>query len=175
MNNRLGYIPQKAVLFSGTIRSNINFGKTNQTSPMSDQQIIDALKTAQAWEFVSSNEKKLDAPVAQHGDNFSGGQKQRLAIARAIARNPEVLMFDDSFSALDYATDRRLRDALKQNRRRTTKLIVAQRISTIMDADEIVVLDKGKVVGQGTHQQLLKNNDVYQEIAYSQLSKEELA
>ncbi len=175
LNNRLGYIPQKAVLFSGTIRSNINFGKTNQTSPMSDQQIIDALKTAQAWEFVSSNEKKLDAPVAQHGDNFSGGQKQRLAIARAIARNPEVLMFDDSFSALDYATDRRLRDALKQNRRRTTKLIVAQRISTIMDADEIVVLDKGKVVGQGTHQQLLKNNDVYQEIAYSQLSKEELA
>ncbi|GAD17113.1 ABC-type multidrug/protein/lipid transport system, ATPase component [Lentilactobacillus otakiensis DSM 19908 = JCM 15040] len=175
LNNRLGYIPQKAVLFSGTIRSNIDFGETGQTSQMNDQKIINALKTAQAWEFVGSNEQQLDAPVAQHGDNFSGGQKQRLAIARAIARDPEVLMFDDSFSALDYATDRKLRDALKQNHRRTTKLIVAQRISTIMDADEIVVLDSGKVVGQGTHQQLLKDNRVYQEIAYSQLSKEELA
>lgn len=175
LNNRLGYIPQKAILFSGTIRSNIDFGETGQTSQMNDQKIINALKTAQAWEFVRSNEQQLDAPVAQHGDNFSGGQKQRLAIARAIARDPEVLMFDDSFSALDYATDRKLRDALKQNHRRTTKLIVAQRISTIMDADEIVVLDSGKVVGQGTHQQLLKDNRVYQEIAYSQLSKEELA
>jgi ATP-binding cassette subfamily B multidrug efflux pump len=175
LNNRLGYIPQKAVLFSGTIRSNIDFGETGQTGQMNDQKIISALKTAQAWEFVGSNKQQLDAPVAQHGDNFSGGQKQRLAIARAIARDPEVLMFDDSFSALDYATDRKLRDALKQNHRHTTKLIVAQRISTIMDADEIVVLDSGKVVGQGTHEQLLKDNKVYQEIAYSQLSKEELA
>lgn len=175
LNNRLGYIPQKAVLFSGTIRSNIDFGENANATKMTDDVIYDALATAQATDFVDAEEKKLAAPVAQHGDNFSGGQKQRLAIARAIARDPEVLMFDDSFSALDYATDRKLRDALKKKKQSTTKLIVAQRISTIMDANEIVVLDNGKVVGKGTHKELLANNEVYQEIAYSQLSKEELA
>ncbi len=175
LNDKLGYIPQKAVLFSGTIRSNIDFGENgNHAGKMSDDTIKTALETAQA-DFVAEDERGLNAPVAQHGDNFSGGQKQRLAIARAIAREPEILMFDDSFSALDYATDRKLRDALRKNCRTTTKLIVAQRIGTIMDADQIVVLDNGKVEGKGTHRELLKDNKIYQEIAYSQLSKEELA
>ncbi|KRM44055.1 ABC transporter ATP-binding protein [Lentilactobacillus parafarraginis] len=175
LNNLMGYIPQKAVLFSGTVRSNIDFGENARAKKMTDQTIYAALDIAQARDFIDADERGLDAPVAQHGDNFSGGQKQRLAIARAIARDPEILMFDDSFSALDYATDRQLRDALKKDRRQTTKLIVAQRISTIMDADQIVVLENGRVAGKGTHEALLKNNQVYQEIAYSQLSKEELA
>lgn len=176
LNNKIGYAPQKAVLFSGTVRSNIDFGtSTNKSEPMTDNQIHDALETAQAADFVMTSPEQLDAPVAQHGDNYSGGQKQRLAIARAVARKPEILMFDDSFSALDYATDRKLRQTLREKHRDATKIIVAQRISTVMDADQIIVLDQGKVAGIGTHKSLLADNKVYQEIAYSQLSKEELA
>ncbi len=130
---------------------------------------------AQSSDFVAAEPKQLAAPVAQHGDNFSGGQKQRLAIARALARKPEILLFDDSFSALDYATDRQLRDDLDQQMATTTKIIVAQRISTVLTADQIIVLEDGNVAGQGTHQDLLAHNAVYQAIAYSQLSKEELA
>lgn len=176
LNDKIGYAPQKAILFSGTVRSNIDFGtSTNKSEPMTDNQIHDALETAQAADFVMTSPEQLDAPVAQHGDNYSGGQKQRLAIARAVARKPEILMFDDSFSALDYATDRKLRQTLREKHRDATKIIVAQRISTVMDADQIIVLDQGKVAGIGTHKSLLADNKVYQEIAYSQLSKEELA
>jgi len=149
LNNKVGYIPQKAVLFSGTIRSNMEFGESSQ-GKLEDEAIWKALELAQAKEFVATKEKGLDTEVAQGGSNFSGGQRQRLAIARALARKPEILIFDDSFSALDYKTDRILRQALKEELADTTKLIVAQRISTIMDADLILVLDQGKVVGQGT-------------------------
>ena len=173
LNNKVGYIPQKAVLFSGTIRSNMEFGESSQT-PLTDEAIWEALELAQAKDFVEGKEAGLDTEVAQGGTNFSGGQRQRLAIARALARKPEILIFDDSFSALDYKTDRILRQELKEKTADMTKLIVAQRISTIMDADHILVLDQGKVVGQGTHKELLASNPVYQEIAYSQLSKEEL-
>lgn len=173
LNDKVGYIPQKAVLFSGTIRSNMEFGDSKQ-SPLTDDKIWEALELAQAKDFVKGKPDGLDTEVAQGGTNFSGGQRQRLAIARALARKPEILIFDDSFSALDYKTDRILRKELKEKTASMTKLIVAQRISTIMDADLILVLDQGKVVGQGTHKELLKNNPVYQEIAYSQLSKEEL-
>ncbi|APX71312.1 ABC transporter ATP-binding protein/permease [Companilactobacillus allii] len=176
LNDRIGYIPQKAVLFSGSIKSNIDFGESsNKADDISDSDAYDALEIAQSRDFVEGKEDGLESNVAQHGDNFSGGQKQRLAIARAIARRPEILLFDDSFSALDYETDKKLRDDLKEKDADTTKVIVAQRISTIIDADQIIVLDKGQVVGQGTHEELLKDNEVYQEIAYSQLSKEELA
>ena len=175
LNDRIGYIPQKAVLFSGSIRSNLDFGTTGKVDKKSTADLYQALDVAQSRDFVESKKNQLDAKVAQHGDNFSGGQKQRLAIARAIARKPEILLFDDSFSALDYETDKKLRTALKQHAAQTTKIIIAQRISTIMDADQIIVLDNGQVAGQGTHAELLKNNEVYQEIAYSQLSKEELA
>lgn len=173
LNNKVGYIPQKAVLFSGTIRSNMTFGESGQKQP-DDQAIWGALELAQAKDFVQAKEDGLETEVAQGGTNFSGGQRQRLAIARALARKPEMLIFDDSFSALDYKTDRILRQALNEKTGQMTKLIVAQRISTIMDADQILVLDQGQVVGQGTHKELLANNSVYQEIAYSQLSKEEL-
>lgn len=169
----VGYIPQKAVLFSGDVTSNMDMGISNN-SPLDDDKIWDALDLAQGRTFIEMKEGKLKAPVAQGGSNFSGGQKQRLAIARALARKPEIIIFDDSFSALDYKTDRILRSRLKERTADMTKLIVAQRISTIMDADQILVLDEGKVVGQGTHQELLASNVVYQEIAYSQLSKEEL-
>lgn len=161
-------------MFSGTIRSNVDFGQSS-ASPLNDEKINQALEIAQAKDFVEGEKDRLDSHVAQNGTNFSGGQKQRLAIARAVAREPEFLIFDDSFSALDYKTDKKLRDVLAEKVKDATKLIVAQRISTIMDADEILVLDEGTVVGQGTHQSLLKTNRVYQEIAYSQLSKEELA
>ncbi|WP_019787435.1 ABC transporter ATP-binding protein, partial [Streptococcus sobrinus] len=173
LNNKVGYIPQTAVLFSGTIRSNMQFGRSAQ-GHLSDDDIWEALELAQAKDFVESKDKGLDTEVAQGGTNFSGGQKQRLAIARALARKPEILIFDDSFSALDYKTDCILREELNKKTSDLTKLIVAQRISTIMDADQILVLDQGKVVGQGTHKELLASNSVYQEIAYSQLSKEEL-
>ena len=169
----VGYIPQKAVLFSGDIASNMDMGESN-SSPLDDDKMWEALDLAQGKTFVEMKDGKLKAPVAQGGQNFSGGQKQRLAIARALARKPEIIIFDDSFSALDYKTDRILRSQLKERTADMTKLIVAQRISTIMDADQILVLDEGKVVGQGTHEELLANNDVYREIAYSQLSKEEL-
>ena len=169
----VGYIPQKAVLFSGNIASNMDIGDSN-SSPLDDDKMWEALDLAQGKDFVESKEGQLKAKVSQGGQNFSGGQKQRLAIARALARKPEIIIFDDSFSALDYKTDRILRSQLKERTADMTKLIVAQRISTIMDADQILVLDEGKVVGQGTHEELLANNEVYREIAYSQLSKEEL-
>ena len=169
----VGYIPQKAVLFSGNIASNMDMGDSN-SSPLDDNKMWEALDLAQGKDFVESKEGQLKAKVSQGGQNFSGGQKQRLAIARALARKPEIIIFDDSFSALDYKTDRILRSQLKERTADMTKLIVAQRISTIMDADQILVLDEGKVVGQGTHEELLANNEVYREIAYSQLSKEEL-
>ena len=169
----VGYIPQKAVLFSGDIASNMDMGDSN-SSPLDDDKMWEALDLAQGKDFVESKEGQLKAQVSQGGQNFSGGQKQRLAIARALARKPEIIIFDDSFSALDYKTDRILRSQLKERTADMTKLIVAQRISTIMDADQILVLDEGRVVGQGTHEELLANNEVYREIAYSQLSKEEL-
>ena len=173
LHNKVGYIPQKAVLFSGDIESNLDFGQS-KASPLDEQEMWEALDLAQAKPFVQEKEKGLKSEVAQSGTNFSGGQRQRLAIARALARKPEILIFDDSFSALDYKTDRILRKELAERTQDMTKLIVAQRISTIMDADQILVLDAGKVVGQGTHRELLASNEVYQEIAYSQLSKEEL-
>lgn len=173
LRNKVGYIPQKAVLFSGTIASNLDFGESVET-PLDEEKMWGALELAQAKSFVEEKEAGLESEVSQGGTNYSGGQRQRLAIARALARKPEILIFDDSFSALDYKTDRILRKELAEQTQHMTKLIVAQRISTIMDADQILVLDNGKVVGQGTHKELLATNEVYQEIAYSQLSKEEL-
>ena len=173
LRNKVGYIPQKAVLFSGDVKGNLDFGKSQET-PLSETAMWQALELAQSKNFIEDKEAGLASEVAQGGTNFSGGQRQRLAIARALARKPEILIFDDSFSALDYKTDRILRQVLAEKTQSMTKLIVAQRISTIMDADLILVLDQGKVVGQGTHKELLANNEVYQEIAYSQLSKEEL-
>ena len=173
LRNKVGYIPQKAVLFSGDVKDNLDFGKSQET-PLSETAMWQALELAQSKNFIEDKEAGLDSEVAQGGTNFSGGQRQRLAIARALARKPEILIFDDSFSALDYKTDRILRQVLAEKTQSMTKLIVAQRISTIMDADLILVLDQGKVVGQGTHKELLASNEVYQEIAYSQLSKEEL-
>ena len=173
LRNKVGYIPQKAVLFSGDVKGNLDFGKS-QESPLSEPAMWQALELAQSKNFIEDKEAGLASEVAQGGTNFSGGQRQRLAIARALARKPEILIFDDSFSALDYKTDRILRQELAEKIQSLTKLIVAQRISTIMDADLILVLDQGKVVGQGTHKELLATNEVYQEIAYSQLSKEEL-
>lgn len=173
LRNKVGYILQKAVLFSGTIASNLDFGESMET-PLDEEKMWEALELAQAKLFVEEKEAGLESEVAQGGTNYSGGQRQRLAIARALARKPEILIFDDSFSALDYKTDRILRKELAEQTQHMTKLIVAQRISTIMDADQILVLDNGKVVGQGTHKELLATNEVYQEIAYSQLSKEEL-
>ena len=173
LRNKVGYIPQKAVLFSGDVKGNLDFGKSQET-PLSETDMWQALELAQSKNFIKDKEAGLNSEVAQGGTNFSGGQRQRLAIARALARKPEILIFDDSFSALDYKTDRILRQVLAEKTQSMTKLIVAQRISTIMDADLILVLDQGKVVGQGTHKELLASNEVYQEIAYSQLSKEEL-
>lgn len=168
---RIGYVPQKGVLFSGTIDSNIRYGKDEAT----EEEVKRAAEIAQAWDFIQEKEKQLDSEIAQGGTNVSGGQKQRLSIARAIAKNPEIYIFDDSFSALDYKTDVVLRRALKKETKDATTLIVAQRISTILHADKILVLDEGKVVGQGTHKELLKSCDVYRQIAMSQLSEEELA
>ena len=173
LRKRVGYIPQKAVLFSGDIQSNLDMGDSLE-SPLTEAKMWQALELAQAKDFVEAKEGGLAEHVAQGGTNFSGGQRQRLAIARALARKPEILIFDDSFSALDYKTDRILREALTKETAHMTKLIVAQRISTIMEADLILGLDQGRVVGQGTHKDLLKDNAVYREIAYSQLSKEEL-
>ena len=167
---KLGVVPQKAVLFSGTIESNIKYGATN----ISDQQMKKAAKAACAAEFIEKLEKKYKSPVSQGGTNFSGGQKQRLSIARAIAKSPEVYIFDDSFSALDYKTDRQVRANLKPLVEHAAVIIVAQRVGTIKNADQIIVLDKGKIVGKGKHDELLENCEVYKEIALSQLSKEEL-
>ncbi len=173
LRNKLGYVSQKAVLFAGDIRGNITLGE-NGKGPEDGETVDKALSIAQASEFVDNLLDGVNAPVAQGGANFSGGQKQRLSIARAVARKPEIYIFDDSFSALDYKTDRVLRERLKTETAGVTTLIVAQRIGTIMDADRIVVLDDGKAVGIGRHKELLKTCPVYQEIAASQLSKEEL-
>lgn len=173
LRNKLGYASQKAVLFAGDIRGNITLGE-NGKGPQDGETVDKALSIAQASEFVDNLLDGVNAPVAQGGANFSGGQKQRLSIARAVARKPEIYIFDDSFSALDYKTDRVLRERLKTETAGITTLIVAQRIGTIMDADRIVVLDDGKAVGIGRHKELLKTCPVYQEIAASQLSKEEL-
>jgi len=172
LRNKIGYISQKATLFSGTIASNVAFGDSN--TQIANEDVENAIKTAQAWEFVKNKESGVDSYIAQGGANLSGGQKQRLSIARAIARKPEILIFDDSFSALDYKTDKMLRDALDKECKDSTRIIVAQRIGTIRDADRIIVLDEGKIVGQGKHAELMQNCDVYRQIAYSQLSKEEL-
>ena len=173
LRNRIGYVSQKAVLFSGTVSSNIAFGE-NGKEAIDAQDVREAVSIAQATEFVERMEGAYNAPIAQGGTNVSGGQKQRLSIARAVARKPEILIFDDSFSALDYKTDRTLRTVLHQKTKDTTKLIVAQRISTIKDADQILVLDHGRIVGKGAHTELLKNCPEYLEIAQSQLSKEEI-
>lgn len=174
LNNILGYVTQQAILFSGDIKSNISYGENNKEA-ITDSEIKLAAEIAQASEFIEKLDDSYDAHVAQGGSNYSGGQKQRLSIARAIARKPEILIFDDSFSALDYKTDRELRSALQEELIDTTKLIVAQRVGTIKDADLIIVLEEGQIVGKGTHDELMHSNEVYQEIAYSQLSKEELA
>lgn len=168
---RIGYVPQKGVLFSGTIDSNIRYGKEDA----SEAEVQRAAEVAQAWDFIQEKEEKMESEIAQGGTNVSGGQKQRLSIARAIAKRPEIYIFDDSFSALDYKTDVVLRRALKKETKDATTLIVAQRISTILHADRILVLDEGRVVGQGTHKELLKSCEVYRQIAMSQLSEEELA
>ncbi len=173
LHNRIGYVSQQATLFSGTIKSNVAFGDNGKE--ILDDDVVTSINTAQASEFVEELEDGYDGFVAQNGTNFSGGQKQRISIARAIARKPEILIFDDSFSALDYRTDRTLRTALKKECADTTKLIVAQRIGTILDADRIIVLEDGKVAGMGTHEELMKSCEVYQQIALSQLSEEELA
>ena len=173
LHNKIGYVPQKAVMFNGTVSSNIAYGD-NGKEKASAEIIKKAIEVAQGKEFVEKMDDTYEAHIAQGGTNVSGGQKQRLAIARAIARNPEIYIFDDSFSALDYKTDSVLRKELKKYTKDATSLIVAQRIGTIMNADQIIVLDEGKIVGKGTHKELLKNCDVYKQIALSQLSKEEL-
>ena len=170
LREKLGYVPQKGVLFSGDIASNIMFGNSHG----SDDEMIEAAEIAQATEFIDTKPEKYKSPISQGGSNVSGGQKQRLSIARAIAKHPQVFIFDDSFSALDYKTDVTLRRALAEKTSGSTVLIVAQRISTILHAEQIIVLDEGKVAGKGTHAELLKNCPVYREIAESQLSRKEL-
>lgn len=169
MRDKIGYVPQKGMLFTGTVADNIAFG-----GKADRETVVEAAKIAEADGFIREMEQGYDSPVAQGGKNVSGGQKQRLSIARAVAQKPEIMIFDDSFSALDYKTDKKVRENLKEHLRGVTNLIVAQRIGTIMDADKIIVLDQGKAVGEGTHKELLETCPVYREIALSQLSKEEL-
>ena len=171
LRHKIGFVPQKGILFSGTIKSNIGFGKNRIT----EEELEKSAKISQSLEFINEKEDKFESIISQGGTNVSGGQRQRLSIARAIALNPEIYIFDDSFSALDYKTDAKLRKELNKNTKDSTILIVAQRISTVMKADQIIVLDNGKIVGIGKHEELMKNCDVYKEIALSQLSKEELA
>ena len=166
----IGFVPQKGVLFSGTIESNIKYSDEN----MSDEKMLQAARIAQAEEFINSKIDKYNSEISQGGNNVSGGQKQRLSIARAIAKDPEIFVFDDSFSALDFKTDLKLRTALEEVTENKTVIIVAQRISTIINANQIIVLDEGKIVGKGTHEELLENNETYRQIALSQLSSEEL-
>ena len=171
LRSRIGFVPQKAVLFTGTVKENILYGNENA----SDEDVIHAAKIAQAYDFISNMKEGFDSPIAQGGTNISGGQKQRLSIARALVRKPEIYMFDDSFSALDFKTDAKLRKSLKDETTEGTVLLVAQRVSTVMDADRIIVLDEGQVMGIGTHDELLKTCETYQEIVKSQLSEEEIA
>lgn len=173
LNNKIGYVPQKAVMFTGSVKENVSYGDNGRKKATLDK-VKEAIKVAQGKEFVEKMEATYDSHIARGGTNISGGQKQRLSIARAIARDPEIYIFDDSFSALDYKTDSTLRKALKKYTKDATSMIVAQRIGTIMNADKIVVLDNGKCVGMGTHKELLNNCEVYKEIALSQLSEEEL-
>lgn len=170
LRDRIGYVPQKGLLFTGTIGSNICYGNEDA----SEEQMVKAAQIAQATEFIDTKPDKYDSPISQGGNNVSGGQKQRLSIARAIAKDPEIFIFDDSFSALDYKTDKVLRGALNAEIKDSTKIIVAQRISTVLDADQILVLNEGRIVGKGTHKELLNSCEVYKQIALSQLSKEEL-
>ena len=171
LRSKIGFVPQKAVLFSGTVAENIRYGKEDAT----DEEVRHAADVAQATEFISELQEGFDSVIAQGGTNVSGGQKQRLSIARALVRKPEIYVFDDSFSALDFKTDAKLRAALKQETRESTVLIVSQRVNTIMDADQIIVLDEGRVAGIGTHRELMRSNEVYREIVSSQLSLEEIA
>lgn len=173
LRNKIGYVSQKATLFGGTVKSNIAYGDNGKDGFM-ESDIVDSVYVAQASEFVEKMDKGYDSYIAQGGGNLSGGQKQRLSIARAVCRHPEIFIFDDSFSALDYRTDRALRSALKKECADATKIIVAQRIGTIRDADKIIVLENGTIAGMGKHDELMKNCEVYRQIAYSQLSKEEL-
>ena len=169
LRDLVGYVPQKGVLFSGTIASNIKF-----SGNVSEAQMLEAAEIAQAKEFICEKEEEYESPISQGGTNVSGGQKQRLSIARAIAKNPKVFLFDDSFSALDYKTDVTLRKALQEKTEEAAVIIVAQRISTILHADQIIVLEDGGVVGMGTHDELMASCETYQEIARSQLSEQEL-
>ncbi len=171
LRKKIGFVPQTAILFSGTVAQNIRYGKQDAT----DEEVRHAAQVAQALEFITSMQQGFDSPIAQGGTNVSGGQKQRLSIARALISKPEIYIFDDSFSALDFKTDANLRAALKKETKSSTVIIVAQRVSTIMDADRIIVLDEGKIVGMGTHRELLRTNSVYYEIVTSQLSEEEIA
>ena len=168
LREKIGFVPQKAVLFSGTIDSNIAFGDRNAD----EERIEEAVKIAQSYDFVMKKEEGFNSPISQGGTNVSGGQRQRLAIARAIVRKPEIYVFDDSFSALDFKTDKSLRQALANETENATVVIVAQRISTIIDADRIIVIENGQVAGIGTHKELLKSCDVYREIVDSQMGKE---
>lgn len=174
LRNKIGYVSQKATMFYGTINSNVAFGDNGKNN-FTEAAVADAIETAQADDFVRNSKDKYDGFVAQGGENFSGGQKQRLSIARAVCRDPEIFIFDDSFSALDYKTDKKLRKTLAEKCGGATRIIVAQRIGTIRDADKIIVLDEGEIVGKGTHSELMASCEVYRQIAYSQLSKEELA
>ena len=173
LRERIGYVPQKGILFSGTVESNLRYANENA----SEQTLEEALRIAQAKEFVDAMPNGIEEPISEGGTNVSGGQKQRLSIARALSKNAKIFIFDDTFSALDYQTDARLREALHKmiQKTRSTVFIVAQRISTIMHADKIIVLDEGKIAGMGTHEELMKTCSVYQEIAYSQLSEKELS
>ena len=175
---KIGYAPQRAVLFTGTVRSNIDYGDymmKDESDEDRENYVRKALEIAQAWEFVEKMPEGEDSVISRGGTNVSGGQKQRLSVARTVFRRPEIYIFDDTFSALDYKTDRILRSALKRETAGVTTLIVAQRIGTIRDADKILVLDEGRIVGEGTHSQLMEICEVYREIAYTQLSQEELS
>lgn len=169
LRDMIGYVPQKAVLFSGTIESNIKYGKADSTY----EEMVEAAKIAQSYDFIDSLEEKFNSPVAQGGTNFSGGQKQRLSIARAIIRKPQIYLFDDSFSALDYETDKRLREALNENMKDATVVIVAQRVSTVLNADKILFIDDGKIIAQGTHSELYNTCEEYKEVVLSQITEEE--
>ena len=170
LRKRIGFVPQKGVLFSGTIESNIKYGNNE----ISQEQMEKVAKISQAYDFIERKENGFQSEIAQGGNNVSGGQKQRLSIARALAIDPEILVFDDSFSALDFKTDSKLREELSKQTKDKTIIIVAQRISTVLSANQIIVLDEGKIVGKGTHKELMENCNEYKEIAMSQLSEEEL-